>query len=341
MMIISNSDTQQDTARLSKIVIKESVRLKTYSLPEEKKFSSKDTIRHALSLAPKSDNETLADTTSVCTRNIIADITFNDSTNFITTLNHGFSNRLPFIFAEKTRLNQTEAKATLIRHLKPGLNIPEQPLHDDWIILIIVISFFFYSLIRTTSKSLFPGIMRFFLFRGMKDPSSRNVSELFIWQSTILNLVSFLIIGLFIYCFAIFNDFIPAGISGITGYLISLGLIIIAVTLRHIACLITGNLSGQEDLFRDYLVGVYQSYRLSAIILFIIVILLSYTLLLPAKVYFIFGISALGLMYLIRIIRLLIIFINRNISIFYLILYLCALEILPVGISVKYFTGLF
>ena len=46
------------------------------------------------------------------------------------------------------------------------------------------------------------------------------------------------------------------------------------------------------------------------------------------------------LMYSIRVIRLLIIFLNRNISIFYLILYLCALEILPVLIVVKYFTGL-
>ena len=52
------------------------------------------------------------------------------------------------------------------------------------------------------------------------------------------------------------------------------------------------------------------------------------------------GIIIIGLMYLIRVVRLLIIFLNRNISIFYLILYLCALEILPGLIIVKYFTGL-
>jgi hypothetical protein len=134
---------------------------------------------------------------------------------------------------------------------------------------------------------------------------------------------------------------VPEGMTGITGYLAALGLIISAVTLRHAACFITGNLSGQREVFRDYLVGVYQSYRLSAIILFIIIILLSYTLVLPTKFYFFSGILALGLTYLIRIFRLLMIFINRNISIFYLILYLCALEILPVVVSVKYFTGLF
>jgi hypothetical protein len=341
MMVISSSDTQQDTVRFSKIVINESIRQRTYSLPEERKLSSKDSVRHTLPSAPKSINEVLTDTTSVSKRNIIADITFNDPTNFIAIIDPGFNNRFPFTFTEKNRLRQAEAKATLVKHLKSGKDICVQPLHDDWIILIILISSFLYSLIRTVSKNIFPGIMRFFLFRGIKDASSRDIGGLFSWQSTILNLASFLIIGLFTYCFALFYDFLPAGITGINGYLISLGIIISAVTLRHLACLITGNISEERDVFRDYLAGVYQSYRLSAMILFVVIILLTYTLLLPSQVFLISGIIALGLMYLIRIVRLLIIFINRNISIFYLILYLCALEILPVGITVKYFTGLF
>ena len=340
-MIIFSSETQQDTTRLIKIDINESIRNKTFTLPEVRKFPSKDTLRRALPPAPKSIFYGLADSTSLCKRNIIADITFYDSTNFITSLKPGFNNSFPFVFTEKNKIKEAEEKATLFSHLKAGQNIPAQPLRDDWIILVILISAFLYSVIRATSRNLFPAVMRFFLFRGINDPSSRDIGGLFNWQSTILNLASFLIISLFAYCLAIFYGFIPSGIIGISGYLISLGLIISAVTLRHIACLITGDISGEREVFRDYLVGVYQSYRLSAIILFIIVILISYTFFLPSKVYIISGIIALGLVYLIRIFRLLIIFINRNISIFYLILYLCALEILPVGISVKYFTGHF
>jgi hypothetical protein len=341
MMIISYSDTQQDTVRLSKIVIKESIRIKTFSLPEVKRVSLKDTARPAPPSAPKPMFDGLADTTAVCVRNPIADLTFNDSANFIFTLKPGFRNGFPYSFTEKNRVKQEEENAILIRHLKPGEKIAVNPLHDDWIILIILISSFLYSLIRTTSKNLFSGVIRVFMFRGINDPSSRDIGGLFNWQSTILNLASFLVLGLFVYCFALYNDFVPSGIEGIKGYLISLGIIISAITLRHIACLVTGNLSGERELFSDYLLGIYQSYRLSAIFLLIIVILLSYTLFLPVKVYFISGIIALGLIYILRITRLFIIFINRNISIFYLILYLCALEILPVGISVKYFTGLF
>ncbi|MCX6325616.1 MAG: DUF4271 domain-containing protein [Bacteroidia bacterium] len=280
------------------------------------------------------------DTPSVCGRNSIADITFYDSNNVVTKIESGSSNRLLFLLSEKTRQMHTETRASLIKHLKSGQNLPVQPLDADWIIGILLVAAILYSLVRTSSKSMLPGLTRFFMIREINDPSSRDIDGLFHWQSTILNLISFLIIGLFAFCASLFYDFIPSGISGIIFWLISLGIIISSVTLRHIVCLITGNVSGEKDVFMEYLLRVYQSYRFSALFLFVLIILMSYTALFPAKVYFISGIIVLGISYLIRITRLMIIFLNHNISIFYLILYLCALEILPVLISVKYFTGL-
>jgi len=70
------------------------------------------------------------------------------------------------------------------------------------------------------------------------------------------------------------------------------------------------------------------------------VVLLAYTVFLSDHVFFSIGAIALIVFYLYRIIRLFLIFIKRNMSILYLILYLCALEILPVLILVRYFTGL-
>jgi hypothetical protein len=280
------------------------------------------------------------DTTSVCVRNSIADITFYDSNNFVSKKVSDSFNRIPFLFTEKPRQLQVEARVSLIKSLKPGKELPLQPFHDDWIIGVIFITAFLYSLIRTTSKSMLPGITRFFLFRGINDPSLRDIGSLFHWQSTLLNLISFLIIALFAFFAASYYNFMPFGISGIFFWLISLGIIISAVTLRHIVCLTAGNISGEKEVFREYLIGIYQAYRLSALFLFVLVVLMSYSILLPARGGVISGIIVLGVMYLIRVIRLLIIFLNRNISIFYLILYLCALEILPVVISVKYFTGL-
>jgi hypothetical protein len=130
------------------------------------------------------------------------------------------------------------------------------------------------------------------------------------------------------------------GISGLTLWLIFTGIIILAITVRHITCYITGNISEKREVFHEYLVVIYQSYRYGALFIFIVVILLLYTNVFTQSTYVFSGVLTLALMYLLRITRLLLIFMKRNISIFYLILYLCALEILPVVISVKYFTGL-
>ncbi len=51
---------------------------------------------------------------------------------------------------------------------------------------------------------------RFMLFRGINESTSRNIGSLFTWQSTILNFVSFMVIGLFGFCAAEWYDFIPA-----------------------------------------------------------------------------------------------------------------------------------
>jgi hypothetical protein len=133
---------------------------------------------------------------------------------------------------------------------------------------------------------------------------------------------------------------IPSAYPGILSWIISLGIIIASVTLRHIVCFVAGYSSGQVEIFREYLVSIYNFYRIIALSFFIIIILMTYTVLFSSRFLLTTGLIVLGIMYSLRIIRLLIIFINRSISIFYLILYLCALEILPVLITIKYITGL-
>ena len=340
MKIISLYDTQQDTVQKKNIVFKDSSGLKSDTNSIIKIHLLKDSVRHKLLSVTKTVLPESTDTTSVCGRNIIADITFYDSTNLITKIESSSANSFPFLFMEKNRQIRAEAKEFLVKHLKTGQDLPLRPLHDDWIIAIVLISAFLYSVIRSSSKSMLPGIYRFFLFKGINDSSSPDAGGLFMGHSKILNLVTFFIIGLFAYCAASYYDLIPAGASGIFFWLICVGVIILAVVLRHIVCVITGSMSGERDAFREYLSGVYQSYRFSAAFMLVLIILMSYTMILPPRDSFRTGIVVLGILYMFRVLRLLIIFLNRNISIFYLILYLCALEFLPVLISIKYITGL-
>ena len=279
------------------------------------------------------------DSIPVCSRNSIIDITFSDSNNIFIVSKANALNKFPFLFTEKNKKLKAESRATVVNHLKEGEEMPDRSFQGDWIIGIILLAAFLFSIISSTSKNLMPGVTRFFLFRGINDPASRDIGGLFHWQSTIINFIAFLVISLFAYLAVEHYGFAPLNINGIILWLTLLGIIMLAVTLRHIVSLMTGNASGQNEAFREYLLAVYQSYRFGALFLFVFIIMASYTDFFSATTWYFMGILVLGLMYVIRLTRLLVIFLNRKISIFYLILYLCALEILPVLITLKYFTG--
>jgi hypothetical protein len=149
-----------------------------------------------------------------------------------------------------------------------------------------------------------------------------------------------MVLGLCGYVTASYYGAVPGSLPGIVYWLIVTGGIIVSVTARHFVCSLTGMLSDTREVFSEYLITVYQFYHYNAFFLLILTILMLYTTIVPVNVFIIAGIAVAGLLYLIRILRLLIIFINSSISLYYLILYLCALEILPVVISVKYFSGL-
>jgi hypothetical protein len=287
------------------------------------------------------ENHSFNDTITVSERSHISDITFRDSANIITRINQDQINGFPFQFIEKNRTRESEFRSSVIKHLKDGDVVVARPFHDGWIIFIVLIAAFFYASIRTFSGKLLPGVIRFFLFKGVGEPESRDIGELFHWQSTIINFITFTNLALFAYCAAYYNNAIPESIPGTVAWLIALGIIILAVTIRHILCFITGRISGEQEVFNEYIVTFYQSYRHLAFILFIIVIFLSYTDIFSLKDLILTGYATFAFFYVMRIIRLFLIFIKRNVSILYLILYLCALEILPVAVILKYVAGLF
>jgi hypothetical protein len=166
----------------------------------------------------------ITDTTSVCARNSIADVTFSDSLGFVRNLQPYPKGQFPFQLVEETGSTQQDQKLIIIKPLKEGLDLPEKPLHHDWILGIIFLAAFLWLVVRTTTRSIFPELTRFLLFRGINESSSRDIGSLFYWQSTILNFVSFLIIGLFACCLVRFYSgrhtalFVYAYFSGNSGF---------------------------------------------------------------------------------------------------------------------------
>jgi hypothetical protein len=282
----------------------------------------------------------IPDTATSCRRSGIADVTFYDSDNIITRINISELQNFPFVFTGINKKNLEESKANLLHHLKQGEELPVDYFHNDWVLPVILLTILIYGIIKAESVKFFKGIIKFISFRGINESASSEMVSLFNWQSTLFNLASFINISLFAFYTILWYNVIPIEQKSIIYWLISLFIVISALTLRHFICIITGNISDEKEIFREYLAGIYQGYRLTGLLLMIVTVLILYTSFLPVKVLFYSGFSLAGLLYFVRAFRLFLIFINRHVSIFYLILYLCALEILPVVIIIKYVTGL-
>jgi hypothetical protein len=282
----------------------------------------------------------ISDTVSDCSRNAITTVTFWDSSGIVRTIRSSETIEFPYNFISKNQEISSRNHEILIRSLREGDVIPGEQFKADWIVPLLIFSAFLLGLVRSVSGNFFRNIFRFLFMRGINENTSRDTGALFQWQSTLLNLSAFISVSLFCYLILRYYNISIPGVSNPVTWLLCFGAVITAVTLRHFVCNITGNISDETEIFREYIIGVYQVYRFGGMLFMLLTILILYTVIVPARVWFSTGAIIAGLLYLVRVTRLFLIFITRHVSILYLILYLCALEILPVVILVKYVTGL-
>ena len=329
----------QDTIKPRTFVQADSLRQATDSGRVEIKPATDTGLNPAISFLRPVKQVQVTDTVSVCKRNPLAGIIYSDTTGNA-SLDRNLPDRFPIYFTGITREYREESRAILVAKLKPGQDMPVNEYQFDWIIPLLLFSALIYSVIRAVGGNIFRPIFRFLTFQGINEKSTRETGDLYQLPATLFNLASFISISLFAFLLTIDRNVSIPGIAGFGTWSVCLAVIIAAVTLRHIICLLAGNWSSQEETFTEYLKSIYAAYRISGVYFFFIVILVLYTSFLPDNILLNAGLYGGALIYLLRISRLLLIFLNRHISLFYYILYLCALEILPVVVLVKYVTGL-
>jgi hypothetical protein len=208
---------------------------------------------------------------------------------------------------------------------------------DNWIIGIILFSFIILAWIRLFyNKLLVPTFQSFFNYQLsyslFNDRSSRSLKA-----SSGLNFIFYLNAGLFLYLVLNYFDISFLNVSGIITYFSYAGFLIITYAFKRIICSFTGYISLTQKVFSEYIHNVFLFNRNLGLFLFPFLIGISYMSdsLTPVFVYT--GIGVVVSLYLLRIFRGITIFFNAGFSIFYLILYLCALEFLPLILFFRLF----
>ena len=186
-------------------------------------------------------------------------------------------------------------------------------------------------------------VLSFLSFRHVADSEDSNDSSSSLnisWRGFFVFMASVTSLALYLYCcfkyYDVFRLF-PKQLSNHVWWIaICFGSVIIALAFRFLICTITGGISGQKKLFSEYADTVYNGYKFISIILLFLSIFIIYAHSIPVKALLFFSFVLIGIVVIIRYIKLFLFFIKNNVSISYLFLYLCALEIIPILIFIKY-----
>ena len=215
----------------------------------------------------------------------------------------------------------------------------QKDFNPDWFIALIIGSLVVLAWLKLFFNKFFDQvIISMWNFQlGSKFLRDRGIFSRRI--GLVLNINFLLIFGLFIYLvFAHFN-INPLSLKPFPAYLLYTGIITILLLIKYILTSLAGKIFNQEETFREYLYHILIIYKNLGIVLIPIVFCIAY---IPEdlRIYFIIiALAIVALSYLFRFVKGFQLIIKKDVLIFYLILYLCTLEIMPVLFCYKFFSG--
>jgi hypothetical protein len=216
----------------------------------------------------------------------------------------------------------------------------DQLMKPDWLIGIIIgclvlfawLKLFYNKFIDQTFISLW----NFQLSENfLRDQSifSRRVSIM-------LNLNFIVTAGLFFYLVALFFEINPWKLNPFNIFLASTGIVALLLSVRYIVSHLTGVIFDHHKLFKDYLNQILIIYKIAGVVLIPVIMAIAYF---PEEIRIYLIISGLILLaagFLFRFVKGIQLIFNKDVSIFYMILYLCTLEFLPALVIYKFFSSL-
>lgn len=219
----------------------------------------------------------------------------------------------------------------------PGQVIPPEAIDNNFSFALLSLALVLLALKIVYARRNFTTGLAFLSFRRQNEMPAPSTSGVFSWPPFFRNIFTVINLGVFSAVALIISGTFSLSGSLPSVKLISVmtGVFLAAILLRHLACIIVAETTGLKTIFREYMNIVYNAWFLNAIILF----LLNFLILFSAAEYsiplIITGLITSSLLLIVRILRLLSIFLRRHISILYFLLYLCALEVLPVMLIMK------
>ncbi len=132
----------------------------------------------------------------------------------------------------------------------------------------------------------------------------------------------------------------PYGLTGGHLYLFNLGLLMMVFLGRVLIVMATGFLFNKTAIYREYLYNIFIFNKLIGVVILPLLLFVIYT---DGILIFVFqwiALLAVTVLLIMRLIRGIVFSFRRDVSIFYMFLYLCALEMAPLILLYRWLEGI-
>ena len=205
----------------------------------------------------------------------------------------------------------------------------------DWVTILLIASFLLLGWVRLFNKKYLISIVKSTVSYKESNTLYREKNVLMERASFLINLLFISNVALFILHLKQYLEIEILGIDEYVLYFIVFGSLMGLYVFRAISSSFIGYLFLKQKVFAEYFHNVNIYTKSTGLALLPMIIALQFIAYEYLGIIIYIGISIAGFLYLLQLLRAFQIIIRNNVSIFYMILYLCAFEITPFLIVYK------
>lgn len=242
------------------------------------------------------------------------------------------------VIIENPVLNQKlgeKQKTIAERRMEIEPRVKGNKLHFDWILGVLLLSFIILGFVRLFFNKYLVSLIRSAI-------SYQEASTMFREKNSLMEKASFLVNILFLSNISIFviqvTQFYNVQFGNLKHYYlyaIIFAILLVFYIYRAFTTWFVGSVFLKQKVFQEYFHNVNIFTKNTGLLIFPVIVTLQFLSLeyLPVIIYI--GMAGIGLLYLLQIHRSFQVIIRKNVSVFYMILYLCAFEFAPLLIIYK------
>lgn len=212
----------------------------------------------------------------------------------------------------------------------------DNPLYGkDWIAAVLLFVLFVVAWLRFVNPKYLSTLPQAILRFGESRKYRKESNILSLRTALMLRIVFSLYVGLFLFLAFKFYEIETLALNDFWRYLIFSGFIFFIYEIKRFFFNTIGFISSARNISGEYMFNVFLLNQGLGLVLIPVVVALPFVSEQFTHLLIITGFVLIGFFYLFRIFRGIQIIVDKHISILYLILYLCTLEILPLLMLIK------